>query len=253
MFGRGQDAVDPLNNDVYVVTGNGPWNGKADWGDSVLKLSRDGSKLIDAFTPTNQAYLNNTDSDLGSTGPDILVPVKIKHRTWHLLVQGGKGSYTSAGGSAVLWLINRDRMGSHAGPGSLGGQLQHIQSPGGCEVLMAPAVWKDSKGHVYAIYANSCGMASYKVVTSGHKPRLVVFWHRSGSFTTPIIVSGTLYVAENGAVLALNPANDRQKWSSANGSAGGTIGGIHWEYPTVSGRLLVMTDENGRLYAYKRG
>jgi hypothetical protein len=51
---------------------------------------------------------------------------------------------------------------------------------------------------------------------------------------------------------AYNPANGRQLWSSSDGTSGGTIGGLHWEYPAVSNGWLLMTDENAKLYAYRR-
>jgi hypothetical protein len=66
-------------NNVFFATGNGPWNGQTNWGDSVLKLSPDGSQLLDSYTPNNQAYLNAHDQDVGSTGPAILPSVTSGH------------------------------------------------------------------------------------------------------------------------------------------------------------------------------
>ena len=252
MFGRGQAVSDPLNGDIYVVTGNGPWNGKTNWGDSILKLSHDGSKLLDAFTPTNQQYLDDSDSDLGSTSPDILPPVVDKGKTYHLLVQGGKGGSTSHNSAAVLWLVKRGQMGSKPGPGSLGGQLQHIDSPGGCEVLTAPAVWTDSSGNVYAIYANDCGIESYQVKTTGSHPQLATKWSEGGRFSTPVIVGNIMYIAQNDEIDAMNPADGNVIWSSNDTGVGGTIGGVHWEYPTIDGNMLYMTDENAHLIAYRK-
>ncbi len=252
MFGRGQAAVDPLNRDVYVVTGNGPWNGHTNWGDSVLKLSPDGHKLIDAFTPRDQAFLNNQDLDLGSTGPAILPPVTIAGRRYDLLTQGGKGPAKASGGPKVVWLVNRDRMGSKPGPGHTGGQLQYLPAPGRCEVLTAPAVWKGSGGRFAAIYTNDCGASAYTIRASkSGKPEMAVKWHFSGSFTSPVVFGQTVYIAHGGAVDAFNPVSGHRIWSSATVS-GGTIGAVHWEYPAISGKLLFMTDESGRLYAFRR-
>ncbi|HEV3309442.1 MAG TPA: PQQ-binding-like beta-propeller repeat protein [Chloroflexota bacterium] len=253
MFGRGQAAIDPLNKDVYFVTGNGPWNGKTDWGDSVLRVSPDGSRLLDAFTPTNQAYLNNSDSDLGSTGSAIIPPVTSNGKTYRLLVQGGKGPSGSSSGPAVIWLVNRDQMGSKPGPGHLGGSLQHVQSPGGCEVLTAPAVWVDSHGTPVVIYANDCGTNAYNIVTSSSAPpKLSMRWSISGRATTPVLSNGTLYIGHDGEVDAYDPSNAKQLWSTSNAGVGGSIGSIHWEYPSVSRNWLFMTDESGTLFAYKR-
>lgn len=254
MFGRGQAAIDPLNRDIYVVTGNGPWNGTTNWGDSVLKLNAAGTRLLDAFTPKNQAYLNDSDNDLGSTGPAVLPAVQSNGKTWNLLVQGGKGPYTSHSGPTVVWLVNRDEMGGKPGPGHLGGQLQHIQAPGGCEVRNAPAVWKGTgKTGPVAIYANDCGVAAYSVVTGASvKPRLAVLWQTSKGASTPVIASGHLYLARGGEVAEYNPANGKRLWTSTAANSGGSIGGIHWEYPHVKGKWLFITDENGKAYGYKR-
>jgi hypothetical protein len=68
--GLGADA----SGNVYVATGNGTFDaasGGRDYGDSVLKVAVDGSSMVvrDYFTPFNQAQLNESDADLGSSGP----------------------------------------------------------------------------------------------------------------------------------------------------------------------------------------
>lgn len=255
MFGRGQAVIEPTDRDVYVVTGNGPWNGRTDWGDSILRLNPEGTRLLDSFTPTNQAYLNTSDSDLGSTGPAILPPVTSGGRTWHLMVQGGKGpAGTSGSGPTVLWLVNRDQMERTKGPGHLGDGLQHIASPGGCEVLTAPAVWVDSTGRPTIIYADDCGVTAYGIgISRSRLPKLTVRWNLSTQHnTTPVILGDTVFIAHNGAVDALDPANGKTTWSSSWKKAGGTIGSLHWEYPAAAGRMLFMTDENAHLFAYLR-
>ncbi len=73
-----------------------------DFGDSVLKLSRNGSSLsvLDFFTPDDNMALDNGDIDLGSTGvvllPDLPGPT-------HLMFCGGKDGH--------LYVLNRDNMG----------------------------------------------------------------------------------------------------------------------------------------------
>ena len=251
MFGRGQAVSDPLNGDIYVVTGNGPWNGTTNWGDSVLKLNPQGTKLVDAFTPINQAYLNDNDLDLGSTAPAILPPVVDAGKTWHLLTQGGKGGDLSSSGPAVIWLVNRDRMGSAAGPGHPGGQLGDISSPGGTEVLTAPAVWVNPQKKPIVIYANDSGVTAYDVNTSGATPKLAVLWTFNGRTTSPVIAGNTLYLGMDGQLGTFNPANGQPIWSSNDTGSGGTIGSLHWEYPAVYGKWVLMTDENAKLYAYE--
>jgi hypothetical protein len=83
MSGAGP-AADAAGN-VYVVTGNGTYNGTTDFSDSVLKLKLNGSQLqlLDWFTPENQTLLKEYDYDLGSGGVAV-VPNS------HQLVAGGK-------------------------------------------------------------------------------------------------------------------------------------------------------------------
>jgi hypothetical protein len=253
LFGRGEGVVDPITHDVYIVSGNGPWNGHTNWGDSVLKLSPDGSRLRDSYTPTDQAYLDDNDLDLGSTGPAILPTVQIRGRPYHLLVQGGKGPLNPGSGPVVLRLLNRDNLSGKGEPGHLGGDLQDLDAPGGCEVLNAPAVWTDRQRHIWVFYASDCGLAGYRLQTSGSgAPRLTLAWEIDIKTTTPIIAANVLYVAHSGAVEARDPVSGHLLWSSADRSAGGSIGNLHWEYPTVSHDLLFMTDESAKLYAYRR-
>lgn len=268
LFGRGEAAIDPVNHDVYIVSGNGLWDGKTNWSDSVLKLSSDGSRLLDSFTPTNQAYLQATDNDLGSTGPAILPAVEVKGKTYHLLMQGGKGSAGFTKSPKVVYLLNRDQLGGRSGPGSLGGSLQTVVAPGKQHILSAPAVWKDPHGAVLAIYANSNDIEAYQVVASGALPHVKVKWDihiasrtkraHAGiftpypNFTTPVIAADRLYVAHDGAVQVYNPENGRVLWSSTSLGQSGTISSnLHWEYPCVANGMIFMTDESSHVYAYR--
>ena len=72
----------PATGNLLVATGNAPWNGSTNWGDSVLVLSPDASRLVGHWTPDNQAELNASDLDLGSTAPALL--------SGGYFVQGGK-------------------------------------------------------------------------------------------------------------------------------------------------------------------
>lgn len=243
MFGRGQAAIDPLTHDVYAVTGNGPWNGRTNWGDSIVKLDSSGVHLLDTYTPADQAYLNGNDLDLGSTGPAILPPVHVNGRVYHLLVQGGKGPACPSCGPAVLRLLNRDHLSGRPGTGHLGGDLQTLPEPGGCEVLTAPAVWHDRAHGIWVIYANDCGIAGYRVMTRG-KPQLRRVWAVSHGGTTPVVHGGILWVARNGEIAAYRPYNGSLLWRTT------AIGQLHWEYPLVAGHRLFMTDESGHLSAY---
>src|SRR6185437_16998355 len=69
IWSKGGAGIDPATGDIVVATGNGPWNGSTDWGDSVAVLSPTASALVKHYTPQDQDNLNRSDLDLGSVSP----------------------------------------------------------------------------------------------------------------------------------------------------------------------------------------
>lgn len=244
LFGRGQGEVDPATRSVWIVSGNGPWNGRTNWGDSVLKLNPAGTRLLDAFTPANQQQLADGDLDLGSTTPALLPTIRQGTRTYRLLVQGGKGPACDGCDGVALWLLNRDNLSGRGGPGYLGGALQYVNAPGGCQVLTAPAVWR-VKGQIWVFYANDCGTAGYRLISPAAGTfRLRRVWADGTGGTTPVLHGGRLFVARDGAILARDPRTGRVLTQAK-------MGGVHWEYPAVVHGRLFISDEDGHLSAYR--
>jgi hypothetical protein len=103
----GAPAFDNSNN-LYVITGNGDYDGVNDFGDSFLKLSS-GLALQDWFTPSVQATLDGTDLDLGSGGAVILVDLP-SSTIPHVVIGGGKGTNQLG----QLYVVDRDNMGRNA-------------------------------------------------------------------------------------------------------------------------------------------
>lgn len=70
--GRGP-AVDK-NGAVYFEVGNGGWDGKRNFGNSIVKLewTAQGLCVSDFYTPADYAHQNETDADMGSSGPLLL-------------------------------------------------------------------------------------------------------------------------------------------------------------------------------------
>jgi hypothetical protein len=93
---------------IYVTTGNGSFDGRDNFADSLLKLSFDGDHfaLVDSFTPYNQAVLQAKDLDLGSMGP-LLVPGRhsIGGQPRRLVLIGGK--------QGRIYLVDRDALGGY--------------------------------------------------------------------------------------------------------------------------------------------
>lgn len=95
MSGRGL-AVDDEGN-LYGATGNGFFDGRRSFGESILKLSgTQALALLDWFTPSNYEALNDADRDLGSCGPLLIPGTK-------LLVTAGK--------EGVVYVMDRGQMG----------------------------------------------------------------------------------------------------------------------------------------------
>jgi hypothetical protein len=130
----GAPTVDSANN-LYVITGNGDYNGITEFGDSFLKLNS-ALALRDWFTPSDQAILDAGNADLGSGGSAVLAdlpsaPVK------HLLIGGGK---IGSGNAGEIYVLNRDAMGHLEGAGTPIVQkfplLRHIYA--------TPAFWNNT-------------------------------------------------------------------------------------------------------------
>ncbi|HXA48972.1 MAG TPA: hypothetical protein VNV86_01640, partial [Candidatus Acidoferrum sp.] len=130
--GRGP-AVDPTGA-IYFETGNGSFDGKRDFGTSLIKLVLRGGAFTvdDYFTPHDYEALNARDVDLGSTGP-MLIP----------------GTNFLLGGSkrGVLYLFDSSKLGRLTPDDA--GMLQQVDNKGG-RLLAGPAYWgtKDA-GKVY--------------------------------------------------------------------------------------------------------
>jgi hypothetical protein len=106
---------------LYTETGNGTFDtslnrqgfpSKGDYGDSVLKLAIDpgyvgpngrGIRVVDYFTPSNQAYLNKYDGDLASAGVLILPNGMGGPAHPDLLLASGK--------AGTIYVLNRANMG----------------------------------------------------------------------------------------------------------------------------------------------
>jgi hypothetical protein len=67
----GQGPTADAKGSVYLMVGNGTFDGQTDFGDSFLKYSPTGG-LTDFFTPYNQQWLADVDADLGSAGVVII-------------------------------------------------------------------------------------------------------------------------------------------------------------------------------------
>ena len=226
IWGRPGAVLEPGSGRILVATGNGPFDGRTSWGDSVLELSPDAAHALHNWTPANQAQLSAGDVDLGSSSPAQLPGF----HGWRLVIQGGK--------DGRLHLLNLDRLdGTTGGAGPrLGGELGEVASPGGGEVIPQPAVWSHG-GRVYVFVATGSGTAAYQLVDAQH-PHLSVVWQNGAPGTSPVIAGGLLYVYNPGGGIAIRrPATGAllRKLPTPSG---------HWNSPIVVGGRVIETTGN---------
>ncbi|MGH9482544.1 MAG: PQQ-binding-like beta-propeller repeat protein, partial [Terriglobales bacterium] len=127
IWGRAGAVLD-AQGDIFVATGNAPWDGKSNWGDAVVELNPDATRMLANFTPTNTDELNDQDLDIGSTSPVLLGD--------GLIAQGGKDSQ--------IRVLNLSAIAG-AAPHK-GGEQQSVPTPSGEMLFTAPALWRPGSG-----------------------------------------------------------------------------------------------------------
>jgi putative pyrroloquinoline-quinone binding quinoprotein len=210
IWGRAGAVVDPANGQLLVATGNAPWNGTTNWGDAVIRLDPNATRMLGNYTPTNTDELNSTDADLGSTSPFVL----------------GSGYIGQGGKDGKIRVLSVKRMaGTKA---HKGGELSVTSTPSGTLLFTAPAVVRTAAGtRVYA--ADNGGTAAYEL-RSG---RLAFLWRNGTGGTSPIVAGGLLYVYNPGGGLNVYTLDGRRVATL-------DCGGGHWNSPiVVDGRVAL--------------
>ncbi len=221
ILSRSGPVVEPGDKGVLIATGNAPYNGRTDFGDSVIELTLPALALRQVYTPTDQAKLNSDDLDLGSGSPALL--------PGNLAWIAGKD-----GLQRVLNLAALD--GRPPGkPARTGGERQTLPTPGAQQVFTAPAVW-----HHFLFVADGGGTSAYRVSDRGLSP----LWQNSTPGTSPVVAGGLMYV--------YNPsAGGIDVYQPGSGHLVTTLAAPpgHWNSPiVVDGHVIEPTgDDNNHL------
>src|SRR6202050_3436046 len=224
ILSRSGPVVEPGDGSILIDTGNAPWNGTTDFGDSVLELTFPALNLRQSFTPTNQEYLNSHDVDLGSSAPALL----------------GHDRIVLAGKDGIMRVLALSHLDGHPPSGArarlhpLGGEVQRLQIPGGGELWSAPAVWQRD-GRTTAFVADESGSAAY-VLRSGLLYRA---WQNSNPGTSPVMAGGLLYVYDlsGGGINVYRPGSP-QPIAKLAGQPG------HWNSPIIVDGHVIEPEGN---------
>jgi uncharacterized protein (TIGR03437 family) len=247
--GRGP-AADARGN-IYVSTGNGAYDGAANWGMSVLKLATSsGAPVVtDWFTPDNWISLDNVDNDLGSCGP-VLTPA---------------GTVIAGGKEGVAYHLDGDNLG-HEQKGN-GQILQHFQAVG--YGIFNIAYWERADSPIVYLRAYNDAVKAFRVTNGQFETKPFT----QSSFTAGVPYDGMSVSADGAAqfsailwvtatpdgnangpgVLHALPASDLSKelWNSNMNPSRDGLGTLaKFTAPTISnGRVYVPTFSN-RLVVY---
>lgn len=175
ILSRAGAVVEPRGRRLLIDTGNGPWNGSTNFGDSVIELTLPSLHMRQEFTPPDQESLNASDTDLGSSAPALL----------------GHDRVLVAGKDGVIRLLALSRLNGHPAGfrPRLGGEVQRLSLPGGGMLFSAPAVWHKGT-HTTVFVGGENATAAYAL----RRGRLHLAWQSSLSGTSPILAGGLLYV-----------------------------------------------------------
>jgi hypothetical protein len=138
----GQGPAADAEGNVYVVTGNGSWDGVTNFSESFMKLTPK-LKLLDWFTPTNHFALDKVDADLDSSGATLIPGT-------HLVLGGGK--------EGVLYTLNTQNLG-HLGDEHA---LQHFKAT--ASHLHSLVYWRSAKnGDLLYVWGQRDKAKVYKI------------------------------------------------------------------------------------------
>jgi hypothetical protein len=248
----GAPAAD-ANNNLYVTTGNGPYDDKVKaFGDSVLQVSTSsGLAVADWFTPAAQTALDTNDADLGAGGATVL-PDQTSGPHPKLVVMAGK--------QAICVVLDRTSMGHF----NAGGDTQIVQNiyVGGA-VYATPAFWQNT---LYLFGAATSGKAfkldtttnTFNASPSSTTPAPIRWPGSTPSVASSGTTNGTLWIIDSNqyctfgstgcgpAVLHAYDATNlgTELWNSTQGTGNAAGFAVKFTVPTVA---------NGKVYVGTRG
>lgn len=219
IWGRAGIVIEPNTGNLLFTTGNGEWDGKTNWGDSVIILDGNARKMVGNWTTTNNAELNAKDLDMGSTSPALL----------------GDGYYAQGGKDGTIRVIQFDAIkGTDPHQGN---EVQIIEWAGKPQINTAPVVTKiDGKTWMFASQGGRSGTIAW---TFGADHKLKEEWKSASGGTSPFYSGGLLYTYD-----AANGSSKLNVLNAATGAVVATLpaGSGHWNSVIVADNRIALPE-----------
>ena len=251
-------ALDDSGNVVFV-TGNSDYsgttyNGVTNIQESTIKVSDDLTTVVDLFTPSNWASLDESDNDFGSGG--VMVLPNQPGTYPHLAVAAGK--------NGSMYLMNEDHLGGYSshknnvlGTYNIGGcwcgesyfvdpsdGLARVVSSGGNQIF----VWKVETSPTTKL----APAARSATLSTGQDPGFFTSVSSNGT-ASPIIWALTRpnsNVAIN--LIAFNPEAKMQQIFHAKAGSWPNTGGNSNQVPTIAnGKVYVTSNKELQIFGLK--
>jgi hypothetical protein len=211
IWGRSGAVIDAETGNIFVATGNGPYDGKTSWADALIELNPDATRMLGNYTPTTNANLRARDLDIGSVSPVLL--------GGDLVAQGGK--------DGLIRVVSIKAMaGTEAHQND---DPPNVATPASDRLLASPAVWHHG-GETWLFVGDNSGTEGFTIKDG----KLSSMWKNSNGGTSPVVAGGLLYVYDpRGGLRIYDPEKGTQIASLESGSG-------HWNSPiVVDGRIAL--------------
>ena len=217
IWGRAGAVIDPATGNIFVATGNGPWDGKTSWADALIELDPNATKILGNYTPGNNADLRARDLDMGSASPALL----------------GDGYLAQGGKDKLIRVINIK---------AIAGAEPHqnddppsVSTPSGAVLLPATAVWHHN-ADTWLFAADGGGTAAWTFKDG----KLSQMWKNSNGGSSPVVAGGLLYVYNPRGGLHVYDAEKGEQVANLESGSG------HWNSPIVVDGKVALPEGGAR-------
>ncbi len=215
IWGRAGVVIDSATGNLYIATGNGTWDGAVNWGDAVIELDPEATRILGNYTPVNTEELNDEDQDLGSTSPVLL----------------GNGLIAQGGKDRIIRVLDwRTMLGTSP---HRGGEASKVPTPSGNRLFTAPALLR-AGGTTWLFAADNGATSAWTLAGNTLQQR----WQADHAGTSPVVADGMLFVYD--------PHGGLRIYEASSGRLIATLpcGDGHWNSPIVADGRIALPEGN---------